>query len=337
MEQNFKKALRKASNMNPFLLILFYALVLSGAFVIRLLLPRIMDETGTYYKACYQICVFLFQYVIIVPLLLLIFRAVLGKKIGWKLKDSYHKPQATAGQCIRWCLISLGLVYAATFFSNIFFNIIQMLTGMQLHAPSMVAEQNWLGYLSNFLAFAILAPIFEEMLFRATLFRNTERFGGWFAVIMTGVFFGLWHGNYAQIIYAAVLGICVAFLTAKTHSVLPGMAVHFIMNLIGAIQSIAYSGIDINNSDYMDSSYLMEHIGNFAVIGIMVMVVMGLLLTGMILFIIELVKHQETFRLENTVPQVSGGKKALVYLTAPVTVICVVGLLAITILNAIGS
>ena len=87
----------------------------------------------------------------------------------------------------------------------------------------------------------------------------------------------------------------------------------------------------------MDSSYLMEHIGNFAVIGIMVMVVMGLLLTGMILFIIELVKHQETFRLENTVPQVSGGKKALVYLTAPVTVICVVGLLAITILNAIGS
>lgn len=28
MEQNFKKALRKASNVNSFLLILFYALVL---------------------------------------------------------------------------------------------------------------------------------------------------------------------------------------------------------------------------------------------------------------------------------------------------------------------
>jgi len=114
------------------------------------------------------------------------------------------------------------------------------------------------------------------------------------------------------------------------------MAVHFIMNLIGAIQSIAYSGIDINDPDYMNPSYWMEHIGNFAVIGLMVMVVMGLLLTGIILFIIELVKHRETFHLENTVPQVSGGKKALVYLTAPVTVICVIGLLAMTIWNAIG-
>lgn len=337
MEQDFKKALRKASNANSLLLILFYVLVLSGSSVIRLLLSKVMNEAGTYYTACCQICVFLFQYVIVVPLLLLIFRAVLGRKIGWKLKDSYRKPQATAGQLIRWCLIALGLIYVATFFSNIFFNIIQMLTGMELHAPSMAAQQNWLGYLTNFLAFAILAPIFEEMLFRATLFRNAERFGGWYAVIMIGIFFGLWHGNYAQTIYTAMLGICAAFLTAKTHSVLPAMIVHFIMNFIAAIQSIMISGISINSSDYMNPSYLMEHIGSFAVISIIGVVIMGLVITGVILFIIELAKHRETFRLENTVPQVSGGKKALVYLTAPVTVICVIGLFAITILNAIGS
>lgn len=336
MEQNLKKTLRTASNVNSLLLILFYAFVYGGAFLIQLILPQIIDETTTYYTALHGLCVFLFQYVITVPVLLLIFRAVLGKKIGWKLKDSYRKPQASAGQLVRWCLIALGLIYATSFFSNIFFNIIQLMTGVELHAPSMVAEQNWLGYLTNFLAFSVLAPLFEEMLFRATLFRNAERFGGWFAVIMVGIFFGLWHGNYAQIIYAAMLGICTAFLTAKTRSVLPAMAVHFIMNLIGAIQSIAYSGIDINDPDYMNPSYWMEHIGNFAVIGLMVMVVMGLLLTGIILFIIELVKHRETFHLENTVPQMSGGKKALVYLTAPVTVICVIGLLAMTIWNAIG-
>ncbi len=336
MEQNLKKALRKASNANSLLLILFYVLVLSGSSVIRLLLPKVMNETGTYYTAFCQICIFLFQYVIVVPLLLLIFRAVLGRKIGWKLKDSYCKPQATAGQLIRWCLIALGLIYAASFFSSIFFNIMQMLTGMELHAPSMVAEQNWLGYLTNFLAFAILAPIFEEMLFRATLFRNAERFGGWFAVIMTGIFFGLWHGNYAQTIYTATLGICVAFLTAKTRSVLPAMIVHFIMNFIGAIQSIAISGIDMSNTSNMESTYVLEHMGQFAIIGLMGILVMGLVITGVVLFIIELAKHRETFRLENTVPQVSGGKKTLVYLTAPVTVICIVGLLALTILNAIG-
>ena len=121
MEQNLKKTLRTASNVNSLLLILFYAFVYGGAFLIQLILPQIIDETTTYYTALHELCVFLFQYVITVPVLLLIFRAVLGKKIGWKLKDSYRKPQASAGQLVRWCLIALGLIYATSFFSNIFF------------------------------------------------------------------------------------------------------------------------------------------------------------------------------------------------------------------------
>ena len=87
------------------------------------------------------------------------------------------------------------------------------------------------------------------MLFRATLFRNTERFGSWFGVITIGITFGLWHCNYEQFFYTAVLGICAAFLTAKTRSVLPAMAIHFTMNFIGTMLSIAYSGLDLDNLD----------------------------------------------------------------------------------------
>ena len=61
-----------------------------------------------------------------------------------------------------------------------------------------------------------------------------------------------------------------------------------------------------------------------------------ILIAGCVLFIVELVKHRETFRLGNTVPQVSGGKKALVYWTAPVTIVCVIVSLAMAIVNAIG-
>ena len=97
-------------------------------------------------------------------------------------------------------------MYATSMASQIFFNVVEMVTDVELQAPSMVAEENWVGYLNNIVAFAIYAPVFEEMLFRATLFRNTERFGSWFGVITIGITFGLWHCNYEQVFYTAVLG-----------------------------------------------------------------------------------------------------------------------------------
>lgn len=336
MEQGLKKALKKASNINSLLLLLFYTIVIIASYVAPPLLRLALPETSPYFSSVYSLCIYLFQYVITVPVLLLVFRHFLGKKIGWTLRDSYHKPQATGSQLVRWCVIALGLTYAASLFSNILFNVIQSMTGQDWYAVSVVADENWVGYLCNLIAFPILAPIFEEMLFRATIFRNTERFGSWFAVIMSGIFFGLWHGNYEQIIYAAVMGMCVAFLTTKTRSVLPGMLVHFIMNLIGASQSIAYSGLDLNKleSGEIDFRYVLTHFGQFAVIGLMNVVVYGLVIAGIVLFIMELVKHRETFRLGGNPVAASGWRKAVVYLTAPVTLLTVILLLGFTIISA---
>lgn len=333
MERTLKKAIRTASNVNSLMLLLFYGLIYAAVFGIQLLIPYLGFSDSIYYEAIYEVIVYFVQYVVVVPVLLLLFRAILGRKIGWNLKDSYRKPQASGGQLFRWCLIALGLVYATSMASQIFFNVVEMVTDVELQAPSMVAEENWVGYLNNIVAFAIYAPIFEEMLFRATLFRNTERFGSWFGVITIGITFGLWHCNYEQFFYAAVLGICAAFLTAKTRSVLPAMAIHFTMNFIGTMQSIAYSGLDTDN---LDLEGMLQHPLKMLLLAGMNFLVIGILIAGCVLFIVELVKHRETFRLGNTVLQASGGKKALVYWTAPVTIVCVIVSLAMAIVNAIG-
>lgn len=333
MERTLKKAIRTASNVNSLMLLLFYGLIYAAVFGIQLLIPHLLSEDSTYYEGIYEVIVYFVQYVVVVPVLLLLFRAILGRKIGWNLKDSYRKPQASGGQLFRWCLIALGLVYATSMASQIFFNVVEMVTDVELQAPSMVAEENWVGYLNNIVAFSLYAPIFEEMLFRATLFRNTERFGSWFGVITIGITFGLWHCNYEQFFYTAVLGICAAFLTAKTRSVLPAMAIHFTMNFIGTMMSIAYSGLDTDN---LDLEGMLQHPLKMLLLAGMNFLVIGILIAGCVLFIVELVKHRETFRLGNTVPQVSGGKKALVYWTAPVTIVCVIVFLAMAIVNAIG-
>ena len=139
MERTLKKAIRTASNVNSLMLLLFYGLIYAAVFGIQLLIPHLGFSDSIYYEAIYEVIVYFVQYVVVVPVLLLLFRAILGRKIGWNLKDSYRKPQASGGQLFRWCLIALGLVYATSMASQIFFNVVEMVTDVELQAPSMVA------------------------------------------------------------------------------------------------------------------------------------------------------------------------------------------------------
>ena len=101
MERTLKKAIRTASNVNSLMLLLFYGLIYAAVFGIQLLIPHLLPEDSTYYEAIYEVIVYFVQYVVIVPVLLFLFRAILGRKIGWNLKDSYRKPQASGGQLFR--------------------------------------------------------------------------------------------------------------------------------------------------------------------------------------------------------------------------------------------
>ena len=53
----------------------------------------------------------------------------------------------------------------------------------------------------------IIGPIFEELIFRRILFDRLSPFGEKFAIITTAVAFGLFHGNFDQVVYATALGI----------------------------------------------------------------------------------------------------------------------------------
>ena len=165
MERTLKKAIRTASNVNSLMLLLFYGLIYAAVFGIQLLIPHLGFSDSIYYEAIYEVIVYFVQYVVVVPIVLLLFRVILGRKIGWNLKDSYRKPQASGGQLFRWCLIALGLVYATSMASQIFFNVVEMVTDVELQAPSMVAEENWVGYLNNIVAFSLYAPILKKCCF----------------------------------------------------------------------------------------------------------------------------------------------------------------------------
>ena len=63
------------------------------------------------------------------------------------------------------------------------------------------------------LLYAIVTPIAEELLFRWLLYGRISRFmGAPLAVCLTALFFGFFHGNLLQGIYAALMGIALALV-----------------------------------------------------------------------------------------------------------------------------
>ena len=83
---------------------------------------------------------------------------------------------------------------------------------------------------SLFLYVGLLAPIWEEILFRGFVMRRLQPFGKKFAIIASALLFGLYHANVVQSPYAFAVGLVLGYV-AMEYSVLWAMVLHMINNL----------------------------------------------------------------------------------------------------------
>ncbi len=87
----------------------------------------------------------------------------------------------------------------------------------------------------NLLFVGILAPIFEELFYRKAVIDRLRRYGDLPAVLISGLIFGLIHGNLSQIFYATTVGILLSFIYVRTGSVLYTISIHAAFNMIGGV------------------------------------------------------------------------------------------------------
>lgn len=78
----------------------------------------------------------------------------------------------------------------------------------------------------------ILAPIAEEILFRGLVFKRLQDYtgNGW-AVLISGLLFGIYHENMIQFVYAGLLGFAFAMLMCRTDSLKVVITAHAAANL----------------------------------------------------------------------------------------------------------
>ena len=91
-----------------------------------------------------------------------------------------------------------------------------------------------------FIIFAIMAPLFEELLMRGVLFRVFERtiLPMGFIIVLSGIFFGVFHLNIVQGLFAAIGGILIAYSFYLTDSLWVPIIIHGVNNLVSTLFSI---------------------------------------------------------------------------------------------------
>ena len=85
-----------------------------------------------------------------------------------------------------------------------------------------------------FLMIAIVfAPFVEEMVFRKVLIDRIRKYGDGLAIVISGLMFGLFHGNLTQFFYATGIGMLLAFMYVRTGKAQYNILMHMMMNFWG--------------------------------------------------------------------------------------------------------
>ena len=102
--------------------------------------------------------------------------------------------------------------------------------------PKMLMESEWSVFLIIAFAAVIVAPIVEEIVFRAVLFNFfSSRVGVVVAVIVTSLIFSVFHLNVVAFFVLFLLGVALQVLYIKTKSIYSCMVFHAAHNAVAML------------------------------------------------------------------------------------------------------
>jgi membrane protease YdiL (CAAX protease family) len=136
-----------------------------------------------------------------------------------------------------WWQSSLWIGVLAIPISGFIASLIQQVLNLPQVNPqiSFLAPEgfSWFGAIGMFLFGGIIDPFAEELVFRGVLYQwLRDHFGVWPGILVSALIFGLAHGDIAVGGAAAVLGIVLAWVYEKSHSLWPSVVIHAINNAV---------------------------------------------------------------------------------------------------------
>lgn len=117
-----------------------------------------------------------------------------------------------------------------------------------------VLQSGWLGIL----CVGVLGPILEELLFRGAVTKVLlKRYSPVTAILISGLLFGIFHMNPAQVVGAMLIGFVLAWIYYKTRSLIPCILIHIINNSLSVYLSLKFPDIDYTSDLIGEPAYMI--------------------------------------------------------------------------------
>jgi membrane protease YdiL (CAAX protease family) len=94
------------------------------------------------------------------------------------------------------------------------------------------------AYIVNAIVICTWVPFVEELTYRGLGYSLLERFGRGWAILGVGILFGLAHGLVLSLPVIVAFGCALAWVRARTNSVLPGMVAHALFNAVALVAAV---------------------------------------------------------------------------------------------------
>ena len=162
------------------------------------------------------------------PCLYLYRKDHIARKAGALIPQKTAAGKLTAGE------VTLIFVMGAAFsqFANMFVALLQSVIDYQEYQETMdqITGNKSLGFL--IICMGVIAPIAEEVVFRWLIYlrlRDYMKMGA--AAVISGLIFGIYHGNLVQAVYASILGMVFACFLELTGNLWTSVLLHMGANI----------------------------------------------------------------------------------------------------------
>ncbi len=269
------------------LYVVCYGLQYVLANVFEQFLPELMYKINTDYTYSLVFSIGI-QYAVAMPLLALIVAVKMPAKAPEKRKIGFG-----------WWLVFFIISYSLMFSSNLLGTginvLISSLAGRTIstyNVQTIVQNANiWVVTICT----VIFAPLVEELIFRKLLVDRCGKYGEAASALLSGLAFGLFHGNLTQGIYAFCLGYFLALIYSKTGKIQATIGIHMVVNFMGSFVSMmllkfvdldAILTIDESNPEAALEAILNNGVG-LLLLGLYEMLIFALVVAGIILMIVN--------------------------------------------------
>lgn len=220
------------------------------------------------------------MYVLGMPLMIMLIHTIPKEKI--------QKRSMTVGRFLVALIMCYGIMYASNLIGSLITYLLAVLKGRPIDNYTMELASSssiWV----RVLIMVIWAPIMEELIFRKILVDRAVRYGEGVAVVLSGLMFGLFHGNLSQFAYASTIGMFFAFIYVKTGKIQYTIIMHMVVNFLGGVLSLFM--IDLVNLEELQSG--LAGGGDFAAVlprllifMLYMFVLFGIVVAGIVLLIV---------------------------------------------------